>query len=46
MADYKDIVKLGVDGYKGNVEKYSVKQSQDTEVFCETVSGYSARSSY
>ena len=30
MADYKDIVKLGVDGYKGNVEKYSVKQSQDT----------------
>lgn len=30
MADYKELVKLGVDGYKGNVEKYSVKQSQDT----------------
>ena len=30
MADVKDIVKLGIDGYKGNVEKYSVKQSQDT----------------
>lgn len=32
MADItsiKEIVKLGVDGYKGNVEKYSVKQSQD-----------------
>ena len=29
MADMKDIVKLAVDGYKGNVEKYSVKQSQD-----------------
>lgn len=30
MADYKDIVKLAVDGYKGNVEKYSVRQSQET----------------
>ena len=30
MADMKDIVKLGIDGYKGSVEKYSVKQSQDT----------------
>lgn len=30
MADIKDIVKLGIDGYKGSVEKYSVKQSQDT----------------
>lgn len=30
MSDIKDIVKLGVDGYKGTVEKYSVKQSQDT----------------
>lgn len=29
MADYKDIVKLGIDGYRGNVEKYSVKQSQE-----------------
>lgn len=29
MADIKDIVKLGIDGYKGSVEKYSVKQSQD-----------------
>lgn len=29
MADIKDIVKLGIDGYRGNVEKYSVKQSQD-----------------
>ncbi len=30
MADIKDIVKIGIDGYKGTVEKYSVKQSQDT----------------
>lgn len=30
MADMNDIVKLAVDGYKGSVEKYSVKQSQDT----------------
>lgn len=30
MADIKDIVKLGIDGYRGTVEKYSVKQSQDT----------------
>jgi len=29
MAEIKDIVKLAVDGYKGNVEKYSVGQSQD-----------------
>ena len=31
MADYNmtDLVKLAVDGYKGNVEKYSVKQSQE-----------------
>ena len=29
MASIKEIVKLGVDGYKGNVEKYSTKQSQD-----------------
>lgn len=30
MADMKDIVKLAVDGYKGNVEKYSASQAQDT----------------
>ena len=30
MADIKDIVKIGIDGYKGTVEKYSVKQSEDT----------------
>ena len=30
MADVRDIVKLGIDGYKGTVEKYSVKESQDT----------------
>lgn len=30
MADYRDIVKLGIDGYMGNVEKYSIKQSQET----------------
>lgn len=29
MADVKEIVKLAVDAYKGNVEKYSTKQSQD-----------------
>lgn len=29
MAEMKDIVKLAVDGYKGNVEKYSVGQSQE-----------------
>ncbi|MCQ2770661.1 MAG: hypothetical protein MJ236_02545 [Clostridia bacterium] len=29
MADIKDIVKVAVDAYKGNVEKYSVKQSQE-----------------
>lgn len=30
MAEMNDIVKLAVDAYKGNVEKYSVAQSQDT----------------
>lgn len=30
MAEIKDIVKLAVDAYRGNVEKYSVNQSQDT----------------
>ena len=29
MAEMKDIVKLAVDTYKGNVEKYSVAQSND-----------------
>lgn len=31
MANYdmKELVKLAVDGYKGNVEKFSVRQSQD-----------------
>ena len=29
MNDMKEIVKLAVDAYKGNVEKYSTKQSQD-----------------
>lgn len=29
MADMNDIVKVAVDAYHGNVEKYSVKQSQD-----------------
>lgn len=29
MAEIKEIVKLAVDAYKGNVEKYSVKQSMD-----------------
>ena len=30
MADMNDIVKLAVDAHRGNVEKYSVKQSQET----------------
>lgn len=30
MAEMKDIVKLAVDAYRGNVEKYSIGQSQDT----------------
>lgn len=30
MPEMKDIVKLGIDAYKGNVEKYSVAQSQET----------------
>lgn len=30
MAEINDIVKLAVDGYKGTVEKYSVRESQDT----------------
>lgn len=30
MAEMNDVVRLAVDGYKGSVEKYSVKQSQDT----------------
>ena len=29
MADYKDVVKLAVDAYHGNVEKYSTAQSMD-----------------
>lgn len=29
MTEMNEIVKLAVDGYKGNVEKYSVKQSQE-----------------
>ena len=29
MAEMNDIVKLAIDSYKGNVEKYSVAQSQD-----------------
>ena len=29
MAEIKDIVKLAIDAYKGNVETYSVSQSQD-----------------
>ena len=29
MAEIKDIVKLAVDAYKGNVEKYSVNQAQE-----------------
>lgn len=30
MSEMHDIVKLAVDSYKGNVEKYTVKQSQET----------------
>lgn len=30
MAEMNDIVKLAVDTYKGNVEKYSTKESLDT----------------
>ena len=30
MAELNDIVKLAVDTYKGNVEKYSTKESLDT----------------
>lgn len=29
MADFNDIVKVAVDGYTGNVEKYSVSDSQE-----------------
>lgn len=29
MADMKDIVKVAVDAYHGNVEQYSVGQSQE-----------------
>ena len=29
MSEIKDIVKVAVDAYRGNVEKYSVGQSQD-----------------
>ena len=29
MADMKEIVKVAIDGYRGNVEKYSVSQSQE-----------------
>lgn len=29
MTDVKELVKLAVDGHRGSVEKYSVKQSQD-----------------
>ncbi len=29
MADMKEVVKLAIDAHKGNVEKYSTKQSQD-----------------
>lgn len=29
MADIREIVKLGIDGYRGNVEQYSVAQSQE-----------------
>lgn len=29
MAEMNEIVKLAIDAYKGTVEKYSVKQSQD-----------------
>ena len=30
MAEMNDIVKLAVDGFKGTVEKYSVREAQDT----------------
>ena len=30
MAEMKDIVKLAIDAYKGDVEKYSAAQAQDT----------------
>lgn len=30
MAEMNDIVKLAIDGYKGTVEKYSVRESQET----------------
>lgn len=30
MNDIREIVKLAVDGFRGNVEKYSVAQSQET----------------
>lgn len=30
MAEFNDIVKLAVDTYTGNVEKYSTKESLDT----------------
>lgn len=30
MAEMNEIVKLAVDGYKGTVEKYSIRESQDT----------------
>ena len=30
MAEMKDIIKLAIDAYKGNVEKYSASQAQDT----------------
>ena len=41
MADMNDIVRLAVDGYRGSVEKYSVKQSQDTirQAFIEANNG-------
>lgn len=29
MSEIKDIVKVAVDAYRGNVEKYSVGQSQE-----------------
>lgn len=29
MADFKDVINLGVDAYHGNVEKYSTAQSMD-----------------
>lgn len=30
MADYKDIVKIGIDAYNGSLKKYSVQESQET----------------